>query len=189
MANWKKALGLFFLTCFGLVMWANGAFGQDSLNLSRNPDLVFSPQFSASSCHLGDYYLGDDVFNVVYDPIVSTSFAYRQLPLSEQIREVEIQGGVFWMEDGSGLFIRNGRIAEFRFNSQKLSDLGWTPEKILAQLGKMSEKRSEQMLEDGPVDSYLYFWGEQLLRFRLDAKESSLLELAIGCRPDDPVWD
>lgn len=133
--------------------------------------------------------MGDDVFNVVYDPIVSTSFQYMETPLSDQIQQVEAQGGTFWMGDGSGLFIRNSQIAEFRFNGRFAEQLGWKPNMMDESGWVLDEKRPERMLENGPVDSYLYFYNAAKVRIRVSADGSRILQIAVGCTSVDPVWD
>lgn len=186
MARLLFRIGFLFLWAIGVPI---AGFAQDSLNLAVHPELLLHPQFDAANCRLGDYYLGDDVFNVVYDPIVSTSFQYMDAPLAEQIRQVETQGGTFWMEDGTGLFIRNGQIAEFRFNPAFANHLGWKPGMWEDAGWVLDEKRPERMLENGPVDSYLHFYNAAKLRVRVSPDGSRILQIAVGCTSKDPVWD
>lgn len=179
----------FFLIVFCLI--SGTVRGQDSTDLAVNPRLILDQAFTPDGISFNGYRLGDDVFNVMYDPIVSTSFSYSEVPLREQIERVEKQGGILWMNDGTGLVIRNSRIAEFRLTDSLIAKhFGWkAPADLFEDMGNPDVSREDSFMPQAIPDYMDYFWEARKVRVRFSPKIHKFKGLAVGGDSNDPVWD
>lgn len=167
------------------------AYAQKATDLVLHPEYLISDTFSAEKARLSGYRLGDDLFMVEYEPIVRTSFAYREVELSEQIELVENQGGMLWMNDGTGILIRHGRIAEFRLCDSLVAKFpGWQqPEEMEAALGPPDIAREERIFGDGPADFIDYYYDAKKIRVRFRPGTGKFTEISVGSTSKDPLWE